>query len=92
MPDDFLTKDLTIKNTKGLHARAAASFVKTIENIDAEVFVTKSGQTINGDSIMGLMMLAASKGSVIHIEAKGKEAQKALDALTNLIDSKFGEE
>lgn len=84
--------DLTIKNVKGLHARAAAGFVKALDGIDAEVTVTKSGQTVGGDSIMGLMMLAASKGSVIHIEATGPQEQKAVEVLTNLVNSKFGEE
>ncbi|HCU59081.1 MAG TPA: HPr family phosphocarrier protein [Alphaproteobacteria bacterium] len=89
---DIVEKDLTIQNEKGLHARAAATFVKTLEDIDAEVFVSRTGQTVQGESIMGLMMLAASKGSVIHIKAKGNEAQKAIDVLTVLINSKFGEE
>ena len=92
MADCFVEKDLVIQNDKGLHARAAATFVKTLEDIDAEVFVSRLGQTVGGDSIMGLMMLAASKGTTIHIKAKGNEAQKALDALTLLINSKFGEE
>ena len=92
MADVVLEKDLTILNEKGLHARAAATFVKSVENIDAEIFVSRVGQTVGGSSIMGLMMLAASKGTVIHIKAKGKEAQKAIDVLTLLINSKFGEE
>ncbi len=87
-----LEKDLTIQNEKGLHARAAATFVKSIEGIDAEVFVSRLGQEVGGDSIMGLMMLSASKGTVIHIKTQGKEAKKAMDVLTVLIDSKFGEE
>ena len=85
-------KDLVIQNIKGLHARAAATFVKTLEKIDADVWVSRLGQTVGGDSIMGLMMLAAAKGTTIHIKASGPEAQKAIDVLTSLIDSKFGEE
>lgn len=91
MSDTFET-DLLIQNIKGLHARAAATFVKTLENVDAEVFVSRSGQTVGGDSIMGLMMLAASKGTTIHIKASGFEAKKAIDLLTDIINSKFGEE
>jgi len=92
MSDVVFEQDLTLQNEKGLHARAAAAFVKALENIDAEVFVSRVGQKVRGDSIMGLMMLAASKGSVIHIQTKGREAQKALNVLTLLINSKFGEE
>ncbi|MBP5615033.1 MAG: HPr family phosphocarrier protein [Alphaproteobacteria bacterium] len=84
--------DLVIQNTKGLHARAAASFVKAIQNINAEVTVTKAGQTVGGDSIMGLMMLAAAKGTTIHVEAEGDEAQKAVEIISNLINTKFGED
>lgn len=92
MTEPVLEKDLIIQNEKGLHARAAATFVKTLENIDADVFVSRAGQTVQGDSIMGLMMLAASKGSTIHLKVEGKEAQKAMDILTLLVNSKFGEE
>lgn len=90
--DVSIEKDLTIQNEKGLHARAAATFVKSIQDVDAEVFVSRLGQEVGGDSIMGLMMLSASKGTVIHVRAKGKEAQRAMDILTLLVDSKFGEE
>ncbi len=91
MPDT-IEKDLIIQNIKGLHARAAATFVKTLENIDADVLVSKGEQTVGGDSIMGLMMLAAAKGTTIHLKISGNEAQKAIEALTCLINSKFGEE
>lgn len=92
MPAERFCKNLIIQNKKGLHARAAAAFVKSIEDIDAKVFVSKGGQTVGGDSIMGLMMLAASEGSTIHLQAEGREASKALEKLTLLIDSKFGED
>lgn len=92
MAGPVLEKDLTIQNEKGLHARAAATFVKTLENIDADVLVSRVGQTVQGDSIMGLMMLAASKGATIHLRIEGNEAQKAMDVLTLLVNSKFGEE
>lgn len=85
-------KDLTICNEKGLHARAAATFVKSVEDLDAKVFVSRMGQTVNGDSIMGLMMLAAAKGSVIHVKTEGAEAEKAMEVLTILVNAKFGEE
>ena len=89
---DKIVKDLEIKNIKGLHARAAAAFVKTLEPFDAQVEVERIGQCVNGCSIMGLMMLAASKGTTIKVSASGNQAKEALDALEKLIDNKFGEE
>ncbi len=87
-----LIKELEIKNIKGLHARAAAAFVKTVEPYDAQVEVERIGQCVNGRSIMGLMMLAASKGTTIKVSASGKQAQEVMNALENLLDNKFGEE
>ena len=84
--------DIVICNQKGLHARAAAAFVKCINDIDAEVLVEKDGQEVDGNSILSLLMLAASKGSTVHIKASGNEAQKAIDELTFLINNRFGEE
>lgn len=84
--------DIVICNQKGLHARAAAAFVKCINDIDAEVLVKKDGQEVDGNSILSLLMLAASKGSTVHIKASGNEAQKAIDELTFLINNRFGEE
>lgn len=92
MSEENLSKELEIKNKKGLHARAAAAFVKTIEPFDAEVEVERIGQCVNGCSIMGLMMLAASKGTTILVKASGKQAQEAMDALEKLLENKFGEE
>ena len=89
---DKIVKDLEIKNIKGLHARAAAAFVKTLEPFDAQVEVERIGQCVNGCSIMGLMMLAASKGTTIKVSASGNQAKEALDALETLINNKFGEE
>lgn len=83
---------LTICNQKGLHARAAAAFVKCISNIDADIVVIKDGQEVDGSSILSLMMLAASKGSSIVIRANGAEAQRAIDELTLLVNSRFGED
>jgi len=85
-------KDLIIRNQKGLHARAAAAFVKCIEPFAASVTVEKDGQEVDGSSILGLMMLSASQGSVVHVKAEGGDAQKALDALSQLVDSLFGED
>lgn len=83
---------LIICNQKGLHARAAAAFVKCIADIDAEVTVEKDGVEVDGCSILSLMMLAASKGCTIKIKATGNEAQKAVDDLKLLINNRFGEE
>lgn len=89
---DKKTIDIEIINERGLHARAAANFVKAIDGLDAEVEVERLGQTVDGNSIMGLMMLAASKGTSIKITASGADADLAIKNLTNLINSKFGEE
>ncbi len=84
--------ELTIRNKKGLHARASAKFVKCAEVFDAHIRVTREGQTVGGTSIMGLMMLAAGQGSSIVIEAEGAQAREALAALTALIEDGFGED
>lgn len=89
---DAICAELTIQNRKGLHARAAAAFVKAIENLDADVKVERIGQEADGCSIMGLMMLAAAKGTTIKVSCSGVQAQEAMDALTTLINNKFGEE
>lgn len=83
--------EVTIVNKRGLHARASAAFVKTAEKFDAEVSVTKDGQTVNGGSIMGLLMLGASPGSTILIETEGQDAEEALEALTALVEARFNE-
>lgn len=87
-----LSQELKICNIKGLHARAAAMFVKTAESFDAEVEVERSGQQVSGHSIMGLMMLAASKGTTIKVSASGNQAKEALSAIAELINNKFGED
>lgn len=92
MTDNTYSATLEIQNRKGLHARAAAAFVKAIEDLDAEVTVERIGQTVSGCSIMGLMMLAAAKGTTIDITCKGNQAKEAMEALTNLINAKFGED
>jgi phosphocarrier protein len=83
---------LAICNRKGLHARASAKFVQTVEKFDADVRVMRCGETVGGTSIMGLMMLAAAPGTSITVEATGKEAAEVIDALTALIASRFGED
>jgi len=88
----LLHRDLTIVNKRGLHARAAAKFVQTAEQFEAEITVTKDATTVGGTSIMGLMMLAAGPGSVITVSADGPDAENALDALAALVDGMFGEE
>ncbi len=87
-----ITTELEIKNQRGLHARAAANFVKVIDGLDVEIEVERLGQSVDGNSIMGLMMLAASIGTTIKISATGKDAKTAIDNLTALINNKFGEE
>jgi len=82
----------TICNQRGLHARAAARFVKTAGLFDAEVRVRKNGTEVSGRSIMGLMMLAAAPGTVIELAATGRQAEAAVAALTELIECKFDEE
>ena len=80
-----------IQNKRGLHARASAKFVKMAETFDANILVTKGCETVGATSIMGLMMLAASKGCSVEICATGNQASEALKSLQALIDDKFGE-
>lgn len=87
-----LRQTVTIRNQRGLHARAAAKFVKVTNGFKAEITVSKSGQSVSGRSIMGLMMLAAGPGSEIELEAEGADAKVALEAITTLIDAKFDED
>ncbi|MEQ8480740.1 MAG: HPr family phosphocarrier protein [Hoeflea sp.] len=86
------SRTFQIVNKRGLHARASARFVQTVERYDANVRVTREGSTVGGTSIMGLMMLAASPGCSIQVEAEGKEASEVLDALETLVAERFGEE
>lgn len=85
-------KTLEILNKRGLHARAAAKFVKCTEKFDADVIVSKDENSVSGTSIMGLMMLAASKGSSIHLTSSGVQASEVLAALEELVSDKFGED
>ena len=86
--------DLTLKiiNEKGLHARASAKFVEVVEAHDAEAMVAKDGLSVSGDSIMGLLMLAASRGTTIEVRTSGAEADKLAGALIALVATKFGED
>jgi len=86
-----IARTATIVNQKGLHARAAARFVKLAATFDAAVTVTKKDSTVSGVSIMGLMMLAASPGCQIEIRATGREAERAADALAALVAAGFDE-
>lgn len=83
---------VTIRNRKGLHARASAQFVKCAERFQASIQVSSDGQSVTGTSILGLMMLAAGPGATLHILAKGPEGPEALEALVNLVESGFGED
>ena len=86
------TRILKICNRKGLHARASAKFVECAAKFDADIRVSKDGHVVGGTSIMGLMMLAAGKGSTIHITATGSQAGKALEAIAALVEGRFGED
>ena len=83
---------LKIVNDKGLHARASAKFVETVERFDASAAVSRDGMTVSGDSIMGLMMLAAAYGTHIEVTTKGREAEALATALAELVGNRFGEE
>jgi len=87
-----IVRELTICNKKGLHARASARFVQTVEKFDADVRVMRCGETVGGTSIMGLMMLSAGPGTSIIVSASGPQAQAALDAISELVAGKFNEE
>ncbi len=87
-----LSRELQIVIRKGLHARATAKFVQCVDRFDADVKVTRCGETVGGDSIMGILTLGAGLGSTITVSASGAEALQALDALAELVSDRFGEE
>jgi phosphocarrier protein len=89
---EFLTKELTIANKSGIHARPAAMFVKIATRYGSDIFVEKDGEKINGKSIMGLMMLAAGPGSKVTLHVKGADASAAIAELEGLVQRKFDEE
>jgi phosphocarrier protein HPr len=92
IPPGAISRELLIINKRGLHARASAKFVQMVERFNAEIWVTRGGETVGGTSIMGLMMLSAAPGTTIVVSAAGPEAQAALDAITALVADKFNEE
>jgi phosphocarrier protein HPr len=87
-----IVRILPIINQKGLHARASAKFVQTVEKFEADVRVTRGNETVGGTSIMGLMMLAASPGTSITVAATGKQAAEVIEALDQLLAGRFGED
>lgn len=87
----MVSKEVTVSNKLGIHARPAAQFVKTASQFEAEILVEKDGEEINGKSIMGLMMLAAGHGSVLKLIAEGPDAEEALQSLEDLVVRNFGE-
>lgn len=84
-------RDVEVVNAHGIHARPAAEIVKLAAKFGAQITLARDGMEVNGKSIMGVMMLAAECGSTVHIKAEGPDADKALDALSTLIASRFGE-
>ena len=86
------TRELKIINRRGLHARASAKFVQTVERFDSDVTVTRSGETVGGRSIMGLLTLGAAQGTSIVVTAKGTDATLCLQAIDDLLANRFGED
>jgi phosphocarrier protein len=91
-PDGAIVQDVVIVNRKGLHARATAKFVQCVEAFDADLTVTRCGETVGGTSIMGILTLGAGQGATIRIAATGPEAQDALAAVATLVANRFGED
>ena len=87
-----VARDLLIVNRKGLHARATAKFVQCVELYDAEVTVTRCGETVGGQSIMGILTLGAGKGTTITVAATGPDAEAVVEALAVLVADRFGED
>ena len=87
-----IRKELVVLNKLGIHARPAALFVKTANRFDCDIFVEKDGETVNGKSIMGLMMLAAGQGSKLQVTCEGADAEKALAEIEAIIAQKFNED
>jgi len=85
-------KTFKLKNKLGMHARAAASFVRVAQQFKSAIYIERNGQTINGKSILGILTLACPRGGAITIKAEGADARDAVKALENLIENKFGEE
>jgi phosphocarrier protein HPr len=92
VPEGARVREIRIANRRGLHARASAKFVQTVERFDSDVTVTRCGETVGGRSIMGLLTLAAAQGTTITVTAKGQDADSCLQAIDDLISNKFGED
>src|SRR5215217_3224344 len=92
VPEGALFREILIVNKKGLHARASAKFVQTVERFDAVVTVTRCGETVGGRSIMGLLTLGAAQGTTITVVAQGDDAEACLGAISDLLASRFGED
>lgn len=92
VPDGVPYRELLIVNRKGLHARASAKFVQTVDRFAAAVTVTRCGETVGGRSIMGLLTLGAAKGTTITVTAEGEDAEASLAAIEALVGDRFGEE
>ncbi|WP_279482761.1 HPr family phosphocarrier protein [Aureimonas sp. SK2] len=90
--DGAVEQTLTIVNRKGLHARASAKFVQLAERFECEITISREGLSVGGQSIMGLMMLAAGQGTTIDIRAEGQDAGEAVAAIAALVADRFGEE
>ncbi|MDP8919239.1 MAG: HPr family phosphocarrier protein, partial [Pseudomonadota bacterium] len=91
VPEGAEVRELPIINRRGLHARASAKFVQTVERFNADVTVTRCGETVGGRSIMGLLTLGAAQGTSITVTAKGADATLCLQAIDDLLANKFGE-
>jgi phosphocarrier protein len=91
-PENQVSKEMVVINKLGVHARPAALFVKTANRFECEIYVEKDGETVNGKSIMGMMMLAAGPGSKLQVHAKGDDAARALHELESLLKRKFDED
>ena len=92
LPDGALVRELPIINRKGLHARASAKFVQTVERFDADVTVSRCGETVGGRSIMGLLTLGAAQGTTITVTAQGEDAEACLQGIADLLAARFGED
>ena len=91
-PADAIVRVMRIVNEKGLHARASAKFVQTVEKFEADVRVIRCGESVGGTSIMGLMSLAAARGTDITVDAVGKDAEAVMAAIDSLVSGRFGED
>jgi phosphocarrier protein HPr len=89
---ELISRDLPIINRKGLHARATAKFVQCVERFQSSITVSKSGETVGGTSIMGILTLGAGIGSTITVTASGPDAAEAMEAIASLVGNRFGED